>query len=253
MPSKGPSVPHAIRRHREAHALTRSDNGIGSRVPDLQMIEFANAWLDQEERKPGQKVSAIATAKSCGLSVTPEWIASTRFQSILEVERFQRRVKRLQAKPELTQLIQDVIDLGLMEAQKRLVLSAGAIPDSVLFGDILHKLPKMVQDFTAGAKPVKAGDIYVTLVKEINTMTDPIAREAVRRNLLDRLDNVALALNSADQQVVDAELPVGDEPVLLIPAPVAEPVPSGVSATSPDLSDDPALWSDPASFGEVVP
>jgi hypothetical protein len=241
-------ISHAKRMRNSTEDASKGGSGIGGKVPLEKMIEAARAYLTLEDTAPGSRVSALAVARSINLSVAPEWLESDRFTRILETERFRRRVLQLKALPELTSLIQNVIDLGLIEAQKRLVLSPGEIPNSTLFGDILFKLPKMVQDFTAGDRPVKAADIMLTVVKEINLIGDPRTRELVRKQLMGNLDDIAKAVNDAGSEVVDAE---GNDLVLdnVVPLDGSVPV-DHARVTVPTLADnygdDDALWNDPA-------
>jgi hypothetical protein len=238
------------RQRNKVEDASKGGSGLGGKVPFEQMVAAARVWLDLEGSKSQSRVSALAVGKGIHLNVAPEWLDSDRFIRILEVERFRRRVLQLKALPELTSLIQNVIDLGLIEAQKRLVLSPGEIPNSTLFGDILFKLPKMVQDFTAGDKPVRAGDIMLTVVKEINLIGDPRTRDLVRKQLMGNLDDIARAVNDAglSQEVVDADhnllhvdgVDDADGPNVL---PLARPVLE--TTDGPDVADS-ELWSDPA-------
>lgn len=241
----GDSAPHAVRIRKKILANIAKPSGVGSKVSEETLIQAARVYLDQEDKNG--KVSALAVGKALGGSVAPEWLVAERFTRILEVERFKRKVLMMQARPEIGSLIQEVIDLGLLEAHKRLVLSPGEIPNSSLFGDILHKLPKMVREWTDGAAPVKAGDVFISIVKEINLMADPVERERTRQLVLGQYQRVAQAM-SPDAETVDAPdndllrdgagVPTGTTVPLL----AESPVPS----ISGDISSDSILWSDPA-------
>jgi hypothetical protein len=228
------------------------------------MIEAAEYWLDQENGSSNGKVSALAVGKSLQLSEAPEWLDSDHFRRILEVERFKRRVLEMRARPEVSTMISELIALGLLEAQKRLVLEATDIPATVLYGDILHKWPKMLREFEQGQAPVKAGDVFVSIVREINLIQDIGTRDKLKKQILGEYERAALALSPS----ADAESVIEDESLDEPDSPSSVPVDRGQLDLEPRPSDQPGqttevphrdafaqpsgripgeqLWSDPA-------
>lgn len=233
---------------------TPKSSGAGSRVPDSKLFEAAEHYLTLEE-KTG-KAPALHVARKLGLSVAPEWLESPRFKQVLEVTRFRRKVLAMAAQPEIAGTISELISLGLLEAHRRLILNASDIPSTVLYGDILHKWPKMLREMAQGAKPVAAENVFISIVKEINLISDPEAREKMRKQILGSLDDAASVLSGAKtgdvkEDVVDGELvesgPVRNSGVHLL-AESVRPVdsnPAGASGSS-SVSGDPSLWDDPA-------
>lgn len=249
---KPPSQHWAIRQRRKS---TPTPTGVGSRVSADLMEKAAEFWLSQEETT-GDTPSALSVGKHLSLSVAPEWLGSPRFLSILETRRFERKLLQLQARPELTNLIQQLMDLGMMEAYKRLRLTPSEIPNTVLFGDILHKWPKMLQEMTAGKTTVRAGDVFQSIVYEINLIQDPVTREKMRTSILSELEK-------AGRQLVDPEVIDADSVTLLrgraldvdYPGDNPSTPPPPVPARPSDPPDDPSLrpnpsldqlWTDPS-------
>jgi len=234
-------------------------SGAGSRVPDMKLIEAANVWLNLEESTG--KAPALHVARKLGLSVAPEWLESVRFKQILEVARFRRKVMAMQARPEIAGTISELISLGLLEAQRRLILNASEIPSTVLYGDILHKWPKMLREIQAGAKPVASENVFISIVKEINLIADPAARESMRRTILGSLDAAASVVSGALTGGATAPStdttgePIDVEGQLVSVdgvAPVGEPLrlESAALPTDPPGSgtgDGSRLWDDPAT------
>jgi hypothetical protein len=231
---------------RKATPATTKKSGIGSNVPEEKLVKAANLWLDQEEKFPKRKPSAIGVAKGLGLSVAPEWLDTPRFTQTLEVIRFERKIRALAARPEIANTISELISLGLLEAQRRLILDPGSIPATVLYGDILHKWPKMLHDFQASADPVAAGDVFQTIVYEINMVQDPRAREQLRTTILGELNRAALALNPVETEVVDAETSTGDVLAVVDDGVVDESVHVDVPEMAPGPSNMSVVWDDPA-------
>lgn len=234
-----PYKSHADRKRAEA---AKPATGIGSRVPHEQMDKAVQYWM-KVEQETGQAPSALAVGKWLNLSVAPEWLTSPRFIGLLEVARFQWKLRQLQARPEIVNLVNEIIDLGMIEAQKRLVLTPEEIPNTVLFGDILHKLPKMVQEFTAGTRPVQAGDVFQSVIYEINLIQDPVVREKMRTSILAELERAGMALIQTGE-TVDADsiavLRDGSDTVDNPGTELAVPTPDS------NIPDDPKLWSDPS-------
>jgi hypothetical protein len=265
---RGYTLSHASRIRQTREAVSSKPTGIGSQVQDAKMIEAAQYWLDQEKdtSTSSGKVSALAVGKRLGLSVAPEWLESESFRRILEVERFKRRILELRSRPEISSAISELIALGLLEAQKRLVLEASDIPATVLYGDILHKWPKMLREFEQGQAPVKAGDVFVSIVREINLIQDPGTRDKLKKQILGEYERAALALNpSVDAEFVSEDVkpddaddsssvPVGGSQPALEPQLPRSDQPgqsSEVSHRDPFAQlgarvDAEQLWSDPA-------
>jgi hypothetical protein len=259
---RGYTQSHANRIKKTREAASPKPVGVGSQVPDSKLIEAAGHWLDQEKDSPSSngKVSALAVGKSLGLSVAPEWLDSQSFRQILEVERFKRRVLEMKSRPETSSLISELIGLGLLEAQKRLVLESADIPATVLYGDILHKWPKMLREFEQGQAPVKAGDVFISIVKEINLIQDPNTREKLKRQILGEYERAALALSppSVDATIVaetgrpdesdsSSSVPVGGS------EPVVEPRPAVQSSNQYGQSVEVPVRNSPAQPGSRVP
>lgn len=218
-------------------------------------MQAAREQVQWELAHPGKKPGALTIAKTIGMSTAPEWLASTRYSQVLEIIRFESKVKELQARPEIASTISELISLGLLEAQRRLILNPSEIPATVLYGDILHKWPKMLADMSASKGPVATGDVFQTIVYEINMIQDPGVRERLRTQLVGKLENAALALNAAQAntaEVTDAELvehvgvDSGDDSV-------PELVRTNTALDGPDKesgilsgASDSQLWDDPA-------
>jgi hypothetical protein len=255
-----PKLSHASRIRKTREAASAPPTGVGSQIQDSKMIEAAGYWLDQEKESSNGKVSALAVGKSLQLSEAPEWLESDHFRRFLEVERFKRRILELRARPEISAAIAELISLGLLEAQKRLVMEAEDIPATVLYGDILHKWPKMLREFEQGQAPVKAGDVFVSIVREINLIQDIGTRDKLKKQILGEYERAALALSpsvtvesvSPDESDSPNSVPVDRGQLDLEPRPSDQPgqtteVPHRDSFAQPSgrLPEE-QLWSDPA-------
>ena len=250
------------RRKRPAKTQQNLGPGVGSKISEEELVKAANVWLELESKSESGKVSALAVGRRLGKSVAPEWLDSTRFQMTVELVRFNQKVAALKGTQEVSALVGRVIDLGLVEAHRRLVQEPHAIPDTVLFGDVLHKLLKMQQELTSSTKTIRAGDVYQIIAKEINLLADPKDQEAMRAQIMGSIQAGMNLLSSGGSQPSNAEESVVDvDSVALDPA---TPDPLSVASESlvhmggsggrvsapggPALGaeTEEQLWSDPA-------
>jgi hypothetical protein len=222
----------------------------GRSVSDEKLIAAANAWVAWERKYPNAKhVNQSAVALAAGYSTVPEWFDSVRFKQAVELVKFEQKVLALQARPEINTLVSDLISLGMLEAQRRLILNPSEIPATVLYGDILHKWPKMLHDLNADKLPAPTGDVFNVIVQEINMISDRRTREDLRKKLVGKLEDAVLALKPADptaaEETIDASVIVDDDGV-----PAVDTTPTvevGVDApNTSDRSGDSSLWDDPA-------
>jgi hypothetical protein len=219
----------------------------GRSVSDEKLMKAAKVQVEYELKHPGKKLGALTLAKAIGMTTAPEWLDSTRYGHVLEIIRFESKVKELQARPEIASTISELISLGLLEAQRRLILNPSEIPATVLYGDILHKFPKMLHDFNQNTGPVKTGDVFQTIVYEINMIQDVPTRERLRKQLIGRLNDAATALNTAVPEAVNVDSGTVDDGSVLIVDESTELVSTNGSAEN--LSGgilDPRMWDDPA-------
>ena len=223
-------------------------------VSDEILVKAAMVHVSMlEKSKSSREPSKLAIAKAIGYTEAPDWLNSPRFAKAVELIKFQNKVLAMQARPEINGLISELIGLGLLEAQKRLVLDPDSIPATVLYGDILHKWPKMLSDFAAGSGPVKTGDVFQTLVLNIESISDPNTRELLKKQIIGRLESAVLALKPADTEVVDAPDSDSPEPVVrespmvrvgTVDSYVDES--EGMGSVSADVRSYEALFDDPA-------
>lgn len=247
-------------RKKRAARDTSPALGVGSKVSEEELVKAATIWLELEGKSDSGKVSAIAVGRRLGKSVAPEWLDSTRFQLSLELVRFNQKVSSLKGIQEISNLVGRVIDLGLIEAHRRLVLEPTSIPDTVLFGDVLHKLIKLQQEVSAGAKPIKVGDVYQIVAKEIMLLADPRDQEAMRAQIMGSIQSGMKTLqasepSSAEEDLVDVVgTPVDTPTVEPVPEPRTLPVGGpggrvtahGAPPVLPPQTQEEQLWSDPA-------